>query len=95
MKTAILCDRFFLATERLLYQKQHTFGFYQRGTVRPACVRLRAPWLRWAECEQVDQSQNGRDGHSPFLLRYKVSFQSDIGISSVALEKSVCGDVKM
>jgi hypothetical protein len=63
--------------------------------VRPACVRLRAPWLRWAGCEQVDQCPHGRDGHSPFLLRYKVSFQSDIGISSVALEKSACEDVRM
>jgi len=48
--------------------------------VRPACVRWRAPWFRWAGCEQVDQCPHGQDGHAPFLLRYKVSFQRDNGI---------------
>ena len=48
--------------------------------MRPACVRWCAPWFRWGGCEQVAQSQHGRDGHSPFLLRCKVQFQSDNGI---------------
>ena len=32
------------------------------------------------DCEQVGQSPHGRDGHAPFLLRYKVQFQRDNGI---------------
>ena len=47
--------------------------------MRPACVRWRAPWFHWAACEQLAQSQHGRDGHAPFLLRCKVQFQTHNG----------------
>jgi hypothetical protein len=43
--------------------------------VRPACVRWRAPWLRWVGCEQVGQSPHGRDGHAPFFCAAKSNFK--------------------
>ena len=43
--------------------------------MRPACVRWRAPWLRWVGCEQVGQSPHGRDGHAPFFCAAKSNFK--------------------
>ena len=43
--------------------------------MRPACVRWRAPWLRWAGCKQVAQSQHGRDGRPPFSCAAKSNFK--------------------
>ena len=59
--------------------------------MRPACVRWRAPWFRWAGCEQVDQFPHGRDGHAPFLLRSKVQFQRANGFRRTAVEKINAG----
>ena len=45
-----------------------------RRSVGTACVRWRAPWLRWVGCEQVGQSPHGRDGHVPsFALQSLIS----------------------
>ena len=49
--------------------------------MRPACVRWRAPWFRWAGCEQVDQSQNGRDGRPPFFCAAKSHFKVTMALA--------------
>ena len=40
-----------------------------------ACVRWRAPWLRWVGREKVGQSPHGRDGHAPFFCAAKSNFK--------------------
>ena len=51
--------------------------------MRPACVRWRAPWFRWAGCEKVDPYPHGRDGHAPFFGAAKSNFKVTIIASEI------------
>jgi hypothetical protein len=53
-----------------LYQKQLAFGFLERST---------GVLFGFDECEHIDQSPHGRDGHAPFLRDAKSNFKETLG----------------
>ena len=59
----------------IIIPKVDTFWTFGEGHRRPACVRRWIPRFGWVWCEQVDQSQHGRDGHAPFFCDAKSNFK--------------------
>ena len=59
-----------------LYQKQLAFGFLERSTgVSPVCLGV---LFGFDECEHIDQSPHGRDGHASFLRDAKSNFKETL-----------------
>ena len=73
-----------------LTPKADTCWTFGEGHRRLACVRRWIPWFGWVWCEQVDQSQHGRDGNAPFLCDAKSNFKETL-VSHVQAS-TVCAD---